>query len=112
MFQESQQELSYHLGSELPEHPFCPILLVKQVTKASPVLRGKKTPPLHDRNVKRFCGHLESGRQMHTVGSQQQWLFCENVTFTSDREKEALMIRELLIGWFGLEKGQRRLLGG
>ena len=29
MFQESQQELSYHLGSELPEHPFCPILLVK-----------------------------------------------------------------------------------
>lgn len=58
MFQESQQELSYHLGSELPEHPFCPILLVKQVTKASPVLRGKKTPPLHDRNVKDFVGIL------------------------------------------------------
>lgn len=37
MFQEPQQELSYHLGSGLLERPFCHILLVRHVTQASPV---------------------------------------------------------------------------
>ena len=95
---------SYNLSSELPEHYFHHILLVKQVTKTNSVSRGTQ-PQLSLRGTSKNLRPLES--DTYTCSGEPG----HSGSFVKLQHKEALMIRELLIGWCGLEESQRRLLG-
>ena len=59
MFQESQRELLNSLSSELPEHYFYHMLLVRQITKSNPVSKGTQ-PHLSLRETSESVWPLES----------------------------------------------------